>query len=101
MSSISTHVLDTSSGKPVAGVRVHLFGDAGEIASGVTNADGRCPALLPQGSSLCPGTYHLSFEIADYFSGSRRIGALSRPFAYQSFWIHHLPRQLIDALPEL
>jgi 5-hydroxyisourate hydrolase len=67
MSSISTHVLDTSSGKPAAGIRVHLFGDVGEISSGVTNADGRCPALVPQGSSLSPGTYHLSFDIVDYF----------------------------------
>ena len=67
MSSISTHVLDISSGKPAAGIRVHLFGDAGEISSGVTNADGRCPALMPQDYSLSPGTYRLSFEIMDYF----------------------------------
>lgn len=67
MTSVSTHVLDTSSGKPAAGIRVHLCGDAGEISLGVTNADGRCPALVPQGTSLSPGAYRLSFEMVDYF----------------------------------
>jgi 5-hydroxyisourate hydrolase len=67
MSGISTHVLDTSRGKPAANVRVRLFHRDVEIGSAVTSEDGRCPALLPKGTTLLPGAHRLTFEIGSYF----------------------------------
>jgi 5-hydroxyisourate hydrolase len=65
MTSLSTHVLDTTHGRPAAGMAVALSGPDGEIARGSTNADGRCPDLAQSG--LEPGRYALRFAVADYF----------------------------------
>lgn len=70
MSGLSTHILDTSAGKPAASVRVRLLKGDAEVSSAVTNADGRIPNLLPEGTSLEPGTYRLVFEVGSYFSAS-------------------------------
>ena len=67
MSTLSTHVLDTMSGRPAAGLAVVLSGPSGEVARGTTNADGRCPDLTP--AELAPGRYILRFSVADYFRG--------------------------------
>lgn len=64
MSGISTHILDTSTGKPAAGVQVRLFEKEREIGSGVTNADGRCQ-LISEG--VASETYRLVFETGSYF----------------------------------
>jgi 5-hydroxyisourate hydrolase len=65
VSTLSTHVLDTMHGQPAAGMMLVLTGPEGEIARGVTNADGRCPDLV-QGP-LAPGRYAIRFAVADYF----------------------------------
>lgn len=61
--SVSTHVLDTSAGRPAAGVTVELFllreGERSPVASGVTDADGRVGELA---RDLEPGTYRLVFH---------------------------------------
>jgi 5-hydroxyisourate hydrolase len=57
--SISTHVLDTSAGRPAAGVRVELSRDGASVASGETDDDGRIGELA---SELEPGVYALTFE---------------------------------------
>lgn len=67
MSTLSTHVLDTAGGRPAAGVDVELDarGSDGEwrhIAHGTTDDDGRVTDLLPDGVSLSPGTYRLTFD---------------------------------------
>ena len=67
MSRLSTHVLDTSAGKPAAGVRVRVYGARGEIASAMTDKDGRCASLLPEGDALQAGNYRLVFDVASYF----------------------------------
>jgi 5-hydroxyisourate hydrolase len=67
MITLSTHVLDTMSGLPAAGLALVLSGPDGEIARGLTNADGRCPGLAP--GELAPGRYTLRFAVADYFRG--------------------------------
>jgi 5-hydroxyisourate hydrolase len=67
MSGLSTHVLDTSSGKPASGIRVRVFDESGEIGSADTNAEGRCPSLLPVNMQLKEGTYRLVFEIGSKF----------------------------------
>jgi 5-hydroxyisourate hydrolase len=67
MTTLSTHVLDTMHGRPAAGLVLVLSGPNGEIARGITNADGRCPELAP--GDLGPGRYALRFAVADYFRG--------------------------------
>jgi 5-hydroxyisourate hydrolase len=72
MSAITTHVLDTSKGRPAGGVPVVLeFRAAGHgwkvVGRGHTDADGRMKNLLPVGSRLEPGTYRLTYDSAAYF----------------------------------
>lgn len=71
MSGITTHVLDTSKGKPGAGISITLeflsSGNWKEIGSGSTNSDGRLPTLLPDGHKLEAGTYRIQFETKKYF----------------------------------
>ncbi|GAA4746418.1 hydroxyisourate hydrolase [Flavisolibacter ginsenosidimutans] len=70
MSQITTHILDTSKGKPASGVTVVLYSgnDAwAEIARGATNNDGRVTDLLRKDSLLETGIYKLRFETKDYF----------------------------------
>jgi 5-hydroxyisourate hydrolase len=64
MSSLSTHVLDTTHGRPAAHVALRLTTAAGDpLFAGATNADGRCPGL----PALDPGRYRIEFGVADYF----------------------------------
>lgn len=66
---ISTHILNLSSGKPAPDISVRLFQGDSEIGSAVTNADGRCPALLPADVAVAKGVYRLVFEVGDYLDG--------------------------------
>ena len=71
MSAITTHVLDTSLGRPAAGVAVSLEllsadGSWVRLGSSVTDRDGRCRDLLPASDPPSPGTYRLSFDTASY-----------------------------------
>lgn len=65
---LSTHVLDTSAGRPARGVAVRLAvrsaTAAGPLAASVTADDGRCADLPP----LPPGTTHatLTFGTGPY-----------------------------------
>jgi 5-hydroxyisourate hydrolase len=72
MSTISTHVLDTSLGKPADGVRITLHRDSSLIGSSVTDEDGRARDFLAHGSSLSAGDYILTFSVGDYFAGTKR-----------------------------
>jgi 5-hydroxyisourate hydrolase len=56
--SISTHVLDTATGRPASGVRVQLFQGGGVVATGETDDDGRIAELAAE---LEPGSYGLAF----------------------------------------
>lgn len=70
MSPITSHVLDTTKGKPAAGIRLqllHLAENTREIGRDVTNGDGRATRLLPDDYELAPGFYQLIFETAAYF----------------------------------
>jgi 5-hydroxyisourate hydrolase len=72
MSAITTHVLDTSLGRPAAGVPVRLEiqhgeGQWKELGHGVTDAKGRLTDLLPAGT-LTDGVYCLTFDTDAYFS---------------------------------
>lgn len=65
MGKLTTHVLDTASGHPAAGVRVRMFSGGNLLADTVTNADGRCDAPLL--ADAPPGDYQIVFSIGDYF----------------------------------
>lgn len=71
MSQITTHILDTSLGKPASGVSIQLQSLDGQdwntIGKGKTNKDGRVPDLLSPGTMVSPGTYRMVFETAAYF----------------------------------
>jgi 5-hydroxyisourate hydrolase len=64
MATLSTHVLDTASGRPASGVSVSLERDGTVVARGVTDADGRIAQLA---GGLEPGRYRLVFELEGRF----------------------------------
>ena len=55
---LSTHVLDTATGGPAAGVRVELFQAAELVAAAETDGDGRIGQL----AEVAPGSYRLVFH---------------------------------------
>ncbi|MFE2211711.1 hydroxyisourate hydrolase [Streptomyces canus] len=69
--SVSTHILDTSAGRPAEGVAVQLSARPGReadwqaLGGSATDADGRCKDL----PALPEGTTHvrLDFEVEPYF----------------------------------
>src|SRR5271154_1004440 len=78
-SSITTHVLDVSIGKPATGVPVVLeVEEIGtgwrQLARGATDKDGRLNDLLAPGA-LVEGTYRLTFDTHGYFA-DRKVTAL-------------------------
>ena len=73
MKGISTHILDTSNGKPAVAVVVRLercepSGGWRRLSSVPTDSDGRCTQLLPESEALSEGTYRLTFDTGDYFA---------------------------------
>lgn len=72
MGKLSTHVLDTTQGRPGAGVRIELYaiGAGGRtlLKTETTNQDGRCGAPLLEGDAMQPGQYELVFFAGDYFA---------------------------------
>lgn len=72
MSAITTHVLDTSRGRPAAGVPIHLERHTKDgvalLGKGVTDADGRLRTLLPDGAPLDAGFYRIVFDTGTYFA---------------------------------
>ena len=67
--SVSTHVLDSVSGRPAAGVAVALFAGEELVAEGVTDADGRC--RLAEGTTA-PCAHRLVFATGPWFAGQGR-----------------------------
>jgi 5-hydroxyisourate hydrolase len=70
VSAITSHVLDTSLGKPAAGVSVSLAlledGAFVELGRGVTDVDGRVKQLLGT-NALTVGLYRLRFETGAHY----------------------------------
>ena len=70
MSNLTTHVLDTSQGKPAEGMKIQLFKiedkKSFQIAEVITNKDGRVDQKLLK-SEYNIGTYELRFFAGDYF----------------------------------
>jgi 5-hydroxyisourate hydrolase len=72
MARLSTHVLDTSRGKPAQGVEIRLSvleagGTVHLLMTAVTNREGRTDEPLLTGERLTPGRYELTFGAGAYF----------------------------------
>ncbi|MDO4927544.1 MAG: hydroxyisourate hydrolase [Corynebacterium sp.] len=73
MTSISTHILDTSTGQPASGVAISLHDASGELAATITDNDGRAsfPAVniaADDSKNTQVQTLTLRFVTADYFA---------------------------------
>lgn len=75
---LTTHVLDTMSGRPGAGLRIDLFRLENErrqpLGETRTNDDGRCDRPLLEGPEMRAGSYEILFHVGDYF---RALGLAS------------------------
>src|SRR5688572_23007043 len=98
MSQITTHILDTTKGKPASGVTISLSQDKNgswvELAKGITNQDGRIPDLLEKDRILDTGIYKMRFETKPYFEQTQT--AAFYPFVEIVFEItsqehYHIP----------
>ena len=71
---VSTHVLDSVTGRPAAGVVVALERLAGAlweaVGTGTTDADGRVASLAPDG--VGPGTHRVVFATGEWFAAAGR-----------------------------
>ncbi|MDA8744433.1 hydroxyisourate hydrolase [Rubripirellula amarantea] len=69
MTGITSHVLDTSLGKPGAGIRITLEQAEGSdwisLGEGITNDDGRVADL--SNGNVTEGEYQITFFVAQYF----------------------------------
>ncbi|HVQ32114.1 MAG TPA: hydroxyisourate hydrolase [Vicinamibacteria bacterium] len=100
MSALTTHVLDTASGRPAAGVPARLERQSApgtwlEVGGGVTDADGRIARLLE--GSLVAGAYRLTFDSGAYFRTQAAAGVCFYPHVTIEFEVrdpaqhHHVP----------
>jgi 2-oxo-4-hydroxy-4-carboxy-5-ureidoimidazoline decarboxylase len=81
---LSTHVLDTHSGRPAAGIAVELvelseLGLSRVVTRTITNADGRTDQPLIGGRPVPIGRYELTFNVGRYFT-ERQVPMSDPPF---------------------
>ena len=84
---MSTHVLDTHSGRPARGVAVELvelseLGASRVVTRAITNSDGRTDQPLIGGRPLPIGRYELTFSVGKYFA-ERQVPMPDPPFLDQ------------------
>lgn len=77
MSTITTHILDISTGRPAARVPVTLeFKSQSkgweQVGTGESNDDGRITDLLDKRTPFVPGHYRITFDTGIYFAGQER-----------------------------
>jgi len=71
---LTTHILDTASGVPAAGVRISLYRLAADgrreaLAEMTTNEDGRTDSPILPAGAFQVGSYELVFHAGDYLRG--------------------------------
>ena len=75
---LTTHVLDTSVGKPGKDISIRLKhlvnGSWQTMAQGITNTDGRIADLLPANRNIKPGNYKMVFDTENYFVSNNTNG---------------------------
>jgi 5-hydroxyisourate hydrolase len=66
---LTTHVLDTSAGRPAGDLALTLtrLSDNALLGTYRTNADGRVDQPLLAGDAFRAGVYELAFHVGDYF----------------------------------
>ena len=70
MTKLTTHCLDTFSGKPAKGVKVEVYyisEKKEKLSSTILNDNGRADKPLLEGTNFKEGQYELVFFIGDYF----------------------------------
>ncbi len=71
MTKLTTHVLDTYSGKPGKNIKVDVYylskNKRNKLNSVVLNTDGRTTKPLVDGTNFKEGQYELIFFVGDYF----------------------------------
>ncbi len=81
MKRLTTHVLDTASGIPGAGITIDLYQDHGDtrhhIVTTRTNSDGRTDKPLLDEQTFSQGNWELVFHVGEYFA--KRQSDLSDP----------------------
>lgn len=69
---LSVHILDLQTGQPTAGVTVTLEqkSDDGwrQLASGVTNAQGRIAEMYPADQAMQAGDYRIMFKTGEHYA---------------------------------
>ena len=97
MGRLSTHILDTASGRPAEGVAIELYAlDGGArrlVARARSNADGRTEAPLMAGEAFRCGAYELVFHVGDYF----RAGGAALP---SPAFLDEVPVRFLIAEPD-
>lgn len=78
MSQITTHVLDTTRGRPACALPITLFNQVAgrwqQMAVGLTNSDGRIADLLASDLVLPAGNYRIHFDTKVYFESQHQQG---------------------------
>ncbi|MCR6484659.1 hydroxyisourate hydrolase [Amycolatopsis sp. OK19-0408] len=88
MSLVTTHVLDTATGRPAPGIAVRFETQAGEkIAEGRTDDDGRIRDLGPE--TLAPGGYRLVFDTGAYLGPDAFFPEVALTFRISDGTAHH------------
>lgn len=87
MSGITTHVLDTSTGRPASGLAVRLERDGVELSAGRTDPDGRWVAL--PGDRTAVGDYRLVFATGPHFGGAAFHPQVTVDFSVVDAAEHH------------
>ena len=81
MTKLTTHCLDTFSGKPAKGIKVEVYSISGKrekLNSTILNDNSRSDKPLIEGSAFKEGQYEIIFFVGDYF---KNITTLSKtPF---------------------
>ena len=76
MGRLTTHILDTSRGKPAANVAIRLIRLQPEretVVHAQSNSDGRTDTPLLAAETMLAGQYELEFDIGDYFRSAGLI----------------------------
>jgi 5-hydroxyisourate hydrolase len=86
---LSTHVLDTATGRPAADLKIQLWKiEADErrlLKEVITNQDGRTETPLLLGDELKPGVYELVFQVGPYFQNLSRRSVAEAEAADDAF----------------
>ncbi|MEV6646347.1 hydroxyisourate hydrolase [Amycolatopsis sp. NPDC051371] len=88
MSLVTTHVLDTATGRPAKGIAVRFETAEGKpIADGRTDGDGRIRDLGPD--ALAPGAYRLVFDTGAYLGPDAFFPEVALTFRISDGTAHH------------